>query len=516
MDFDIACTYTRPWKRARTSVAGSELATERAQGWGAEPIRQTKDNKSNNASAVEDAEGQQSDPDAAYSGRLAKQYRRHVDEPLGQAWRAFAVASESTIWALLNAYHRVVYPIFPLFHHETLLKRLRNHDHLKDRGFFACVMAACALASARGRDGALAAWQADSAQSVPVPSETFYAAARDAIPKDTHCANEFEYLRACALLAIVSIQYGKIDAVHEHLGNYFTLSATQRFYDEPQWPAHLSRVEREERRRLFWSTYTLDVYSSIVWSGQMRSREAHVQVPYPSEADDDKLETSAIGLVDPSCWLHGWNFTTDLYRVLEHTVDKLRSRHAFSGPLRPMQAAFATDSFSGPVVLQSVLDVYARLPSRFKTIPSVTGEQAHDIFGFQAANIQATLQLLRIVLFSAEENVDMDQKCNVAADLLSVFHNAPVAYLKAISTPLVSFRYTSAFTRFKRNSYGDGNRTGVRAVPLHHQFRKEDISNTSAKKEPCSSAGAVALSLTSRHSPCPATTACPTAAFATH
>ncbi|KAJ9637164.1 hypothetical protein H2199_007450 [Coniosporium tulheliwenetii] len=166
-------------------------------------------------------------------------------------------------------------------------------------------------------------------------------------------------------------------------------------------------------------------------------KRAHVQVPYPSEATDENLETSASGLVDPSCWLHGWNFTTDLYRVLEHTVDKLRSRHAFSGTMRPMQAAFATDSFSGPVVLQSVLDVYAQLPPKFKTIPSVTGEQAHDIFGFQAANIQATLQLLRMVLFSAEENVDMDQKCNVAADLLSVFHNAPVAYLKAISTPLI-------------------------------------------------------------------------------
>lgn len=59
-----------------------------------------------------------------------------------------------------------------------------------------------------------------------------------------------------------------------------------------------------------------------------------------------------------------------------------------------------------------------------------------DLFGFQSANIQATLQLLRMVLLSSEE-IGVERKCDVAGELLSVFSNVPIEYLKAISSPLV-------------------------------------------------------------------------------
>ncbi|KAK5018442.1 hypothetical protein BJ546DRAFT_156644 [Cryomyces antarcticus] len=51
--------------------------------------------------------------------------------------------------------------------------------------------------------------------------------------------------------------------------------------------------------------------------------------------------------------------------------------------------------------------------------------------------MEATLRLLRIVFFPIEENVDVDAKCNVTSELLSVFHTVPIPYLKVISTLLV-------------------------------------------------------------------------------
>jgi len=111
-------------------------------------------------------------------------------------------------------------------------------------------MAACALASARARDGALFSQQKHASLVAAPPSETFFAAAKDAIPKDLVTAQSFDYLRACALLALTSIQYGQIEAMQQFLGQYFTLVGVQRLHDEGQWPKDISTIELEERRRL--------------------------------------------------------------------------------------------------------------------------------------------------------------------------------------------------------------------------------------------------------------------------
>lgn len=130
------------------------------------------------------------------------------------------------------------------------MKRLQNHRYIMDRGYFASVMAACALASARARDGALFSQQRYTSLLTAPSSETFYAAAKDALPKDMITAKGLDYLRACALLALTSIQYGNIEAMHQFIGQYFTLVAIQRLHDETLWPKDMNIIEREERRRL--------------------------------------------------------------------------------------------------------------------------------------------------------------------------------------------------------------------------------------------------------------------------
>ncbi|KAF2141328.1 uncharacterized protein K452DRAFT_298714 [Aplosporella prunicola CBS 121167] len=451
LDFDIACIYTRPWKRARggvkshSAVANAERRNSSIASHNPHPTPsdtqlspEQPEPATYGTRVLQHASHSRAAPESAYARPLERQLSTcSTHDGMGEAWKAFAVASGPAIRSLMEIYHQIVYPIFPLFHRGTLLLKLNRREYLYDRGFFASIMAACSLVSARARDGALAPWCINPAQPDDVPSETFYAAAKDALPKELTTAYGLDYLRACALMSIASIQFGKIDKMHEYLGHYFTLSAMQRFSDEGHWPKNIAQIEREERRRLFWSIYTLDIYSSIVWNGQLHSRESHTFVNYPSEADDEQLEAAPTALIDPVCWLHGWNFTTDLYRVLEHTVNRLRSRRVSPVSSRSVHTCFPEEPFSGPAVLQSTFEKYSVLPMCFKNLPQVTGDPEKDIFGFQAANIQATLQLLRMVLFSVQEHADVDQKCQIAAELLATFQTVPIAYQKAISTPLI-------------------------------------------------------------------------------
>lgn len=134
--------------------------------------------------------------------------------------------------------------------------------------------------------------------------------------------------------------------------------------------------------------------------------------------------------------MHGWNFTTDLYRILEHVVDGTRRKMSSANGTQEVWSLFSPASMSEPTVMERVLSMYAALPPQFRETPPTTGDESHDLFGFQSANIQATLQLLRMVLLSSEE-VGVDKKCDVAGELLSVFSKVPVEYLRAISSPLV-------------------------------------------------------------------------------
>jgi len=95
------------------------------------------------------------------------------------------------------------------------------------------------------------------------------------------------------------------------------------------------------------------------------------------------------------------------------------------------------DVFSDNDVMSTILNMYYELPAIFKETPPMTGRVERDIYGYQAANIQATLQLLRMIIFSMEDGPGIERKCDVASEVLSVFHTIPREYLRAISTPLV-------------------------------------------------------------------------------
>ncbi|KAL4922602.1 hypothetical protein BDW62DRAFT_176 [Aspergillus aurantiobrunneus] len=446
-DFDVPCTYDRPARRrgARKNASPSQtmLPTPPAQ----HPPRDDDVPSGSVSSTVVHSRTSNASWDSIY-GTQAVPVGMSSDGALITPWKAFATACQGTIQDLASVYFEIVYPIFPLFHWPSFSKALQRMDYLHDEGFFASTMAMCALTSARARDGALYSTRWNSQQLGGPPPEVFWAAAKESIPRDLATARGTEYMRACAILSIASIQNGQIQGMQQYLGTYHTLATMDGLQDEKFWPKGLDSITVEIRRRLFWSIYTLDVYSSIVWGGVIRHREAQSNVCYPGEVKDEFIEKgknggslphaeqNGLGPAPSDDWICGWNFTTDMYRILEHAVDSQRRRTPPDNGTTDVWSLFRPAQMAGSWLMDHVLSMYSALPPQFRETRPVTGDLAHDIFGFQSANIQATLQLLRMVL-SSNEDQGVNEKCDVAGQVLSVFSEVPVEYLKAISSPLL-------------------------------------------------------------------------------
>ncbi len=129
-------------------------------------------------------------------------------------------------------------------------RRLASRDYLTDHSFFADIMSICALASARARDGALfpGRWAPDHFQTPS--SESFFAAAKEVMPRELSEMKGLDWMRTCALLAVYGIQIGKLDIMHQYLGMYHTLVSMDSLHDEKNWPPGIGIVEIELRRRL--------------------------------------------------------------------------------------------------------------------------------------------------------------------------------------------------------------------------------------------------------------------------
>ncbi|KAL4860860.1 hypothetical protein BDV12DRAFT_208697 [Aspergillus spectabilis] len=448
VDFDVPCTYDRPARRRGARKNASPGATQGILP--TQPLPQEDDAGRALSGSVASTVGQSRTSNASWDGLNGPHVPIVVgpnDAAMLSPWKAFAAACQGTIRNLAHVYFEIVYPIFPLFHWPSFSKALANMDYLHDEGLFASTMAMCALASARARDGALYSSRWGSQLDASPPSEVFWAAAKESIPRDLAAAKGTEYMRTCAILSIASIQNGQIQGMQQYLGIYHTLAGMDGLYDEKLWPKDLDPITVEVRRRLFWSIYTLDVYSSIVWGRVIRHREAQSNVRYPGEIKDEFIAKNELGvspasieqsgvLVPDVDWMVGWNFTTDMYRILEHAVDSQRRRTPPNNGLTDVCPLFRPAQTAGSWLMDHVLSMYAALPPQFRETPPVIGDLAHDIFGFQSANIQATLQLLRMVL-SPNEVQGVDEKCDVAGQVLNVFSKVPVEYLKAISSPLL-------------------------------------------------------------------------------
>jgi hypothetical protein len=94
-------------------------------------------------------------------------------------------------------------------------------------------------------------------------------------------------------------------------------------------------------------------------------------------------------------WIRGWNVITDLYRVLEHTLDSITwdRRNGSVDRSRNLPHPIAPASLPIDAVMPVVNRLYMDLPPIFKETKVMTGDPAVDMYSFQAANIIVTLQV---------------------------------------------------------------------------------------------------------------------------
>lgn len=87
-------------------------------------------------------------------------------------------------------------------------------------------------------------------------------------------------------------------------------------------------------------------------------------------------------------------------------------------------------------VLDKVGAMVDSLPQAFRVFQPVTMDNFLNRYSFQVANIIATVQLVRMLLFESTD-AEVSQKCAVVTELLDGFLRIPIEYLRAISTPLL-------------------------------------------------------------------------------
>lgn len=136
------------------------------------------------------------------------------------------------------------------------------------------------------------------------------------------------------------------------------------------------------------------MYVAVTWGVTIRQRESETTVLYPAEVtDDDEIHADGIKMGEGNSaygsnisHMRGWNFTTDLYRVLEHAVAAYRARRRGSEP-DPCGAVSAlyrdSPGRSSAEVLAVIRGLHAGLPPQFRVVEPLTGDPRKDRFGFQ-------------------------------------------------------------------------------------------------------------------------------------
>ena len=423
-DFAVECSYKRPSRRRRNHITAHDRITSPDN-----PLRLQEGSVSS-------------------SGRIDPLVPTSLHQSNERpAWHSFALTNMDKIDQLLRVYMDFFYPTLPLFHRPTLWERVRRREYLVDHRLFASIMGVCALAMTQSSKEALADHPTSSKYGSQWSSNIFHVAAADAVPRSLDKTQDLGYLQACGLLAVAAIRCGQVHLMHQYLGHFSLMSAIQHFHDELHWPEDLSLVEKEERRCLYWSMYNIDVLGAVVFDGVTKFDEASANVRYPSQISGTTLVVNASNLGPESGWLRGWNFTTDMYRVLDRATKRSRSFQQNSSSKNPPSIPLlAPDRPCDVQVMNGVWKMYIQLSDRFREFTAhFTEDTAGNLYGFQAANIQAILQLIRMTPLLIDQEHNIDQRCDIADELLSTISSICPRFLTVIGYQLA--HHLSGFGR---------------------------------------------------------------------
>jgi hypothetical protein len=123
---------------------------------------------------------------------------------------------------------------------------------------------------------------------------------------------------------------------------------------------------------------------------------------YPSEVVDDEDITERDVRLPRSnvvTFFRGWNFVSDLYRVIEHVTGQLRGRHTVPSD-EPGSAITSFLSRSAKLdaseAQRLILRLHEELPQELKTVKQMTGNPQTDHLGFIGEHNFAALAALTV------------------------------------------------------------------------------------------------------------------------
>ncbi|KAJ0120018.1 hypothetical protein J7T55_000871 [Diaporthe amygdali] len=343
---------------------------------------------------------------------------------------------------LVEVFYHTAYPLRPYFHWPTYRAQIHSRQHRSDWGLWTFTMAVCTMAAARLCDGVLIPTGLHPLRlQAATLFTTCYDAANKALPADIMTVPDpYHAMKAKALLASACLQNGDWRRAVAHLGDYASLSATTGFCQESNWPAYITEIQRQERRRVFWGAYQQEQYLASSFGLASRQREVKAMVKYPAEVsdDDDITETGVQLWADQVSFLTGWNFCSDLYRILERLQGTERARQqAMLGEPGYKTEAFLSELYSSKKLaaksLHFVSESYENLPLALKKVKAMTGDVRKDRYGFIACNVLLTTQTLKMLLVGTE-GPSVHMRCAIASELLDELSSIPMSLFHASST----------------------------------------------------------------------------------
>jgi len=205
--------------------------------------------------------------------------------------------------------------------------------------------------------------------------------------------------------------------------------------------------------------YSLESLISITQGRRNRFRENRINVNYPSELHDalisdegyihgnsmkpDYPKVSSSGgyerIRQLGHWIHGWNFTIDLYRALSRCN---YFETMYDGEPRGYEIPFGVDEAIelSESASDDIMSLYAGLPQRFKEwqperpLPSILFTD--DYQDVQAVHILLTLQLVRMTLVNKSSHLkSAEEKIAFVSDVLNKLNQIPFYYLTIVCTP---------------------------------------------------------------------------------
>ncbi|ERS97366.1 hypothetical protein HMPREF1624_06698 [Sporothrix schenckii ATCC 58251] len=317
------------------------------------------------------------------------------------------------------------------------MERWTSQQMPSSKASYGLLMAMCSLAAYRIQKGIAPATVGFARHLKP---QVYLQEAISSVDLSLAVQKQTEELQAVALLCVTGLEKGDAALLQQYLGLYHAIVANQSLYDENRWPPSMHDMEKEQRRRLYWYMYRLEVHTALVMGHPVRCPELESLVAYPQIPDFDRFGgnygegSEAINDNDEVEWLTGWNFVTDLYRGLEHLLAKFRPRrlsthHSRIGPGSTLPTVFLIDFDPESKILMPLKAALNKLPIRFRHAQPLSSNVSLNRCGFQATNIVCTYQLVRIMVY-AFSKATFSQACRTAIDLVEDMASIPMDYLK--------------------------------------------------------------------------------------